>query len=254
MADAKYSPSNGGGDFPVTIETAQDTSQPRSSNAPQQIIDLFNDQPSTNVAPPPNDIYIGQVISSGESSNMQPGVSSRNRTSINPAGATVFTSVPVNGITGNGNTTSFNATPLSAEIRQEWDDVTEVTILSSRLRILFIFEFLIILVNGIGFPWAFLAMPFSIIGYLSARWFKVNFAVVGLLSFVIMVPISIVTATQVNEEGFAKFVLIVLCIIAICWHIYVGYLTYKFITVLKKLSEENLEQVQREMPPVCGCL
>ena len=75
-----------------------------------------------------------------------------------------------------------------------------------------------------------------------------------MLAPVIMIPIAIVTATQVEEEGFARFVLVVLCIVAVAWHGYVGYLNFKFMQVLKKLSSENLEQVQHEMPPVCGCL
>lgn len=271
MSDPKYSPKSGGVDAPAA--------------PPPAPIDLFADpnHQEPQLPPPSNDIYIGEVVSTGASSNMQPSVrpghhsvivtpaNARNNIPFtyqqeephhhNPRSAAYqnqpqhFLGHDAAAAAGAPRTTSLADTPLPENVQQEWDAVTEVTVLSSRLRILYVCELLEIIVNAIVFPWSCFAIPFCIAGYVAVRWFKYYFGVAGMVTFLMMVPITIATAILTETDGgFEAFAFVVICILAIFWHLFIGWTTYKFLVALKKLSPENLEQVQREMPLVCGCL
>lgn len=293
MSESKYSPTSG--DVPQSepkmINNNNNNNNAAAAAAPTAPIDLFadNNQVQQLQLPPPNDIYIGEVVSTNASSNMQPSVRPGHHSVVitpantrNTGGDTMnnnnntqftFQQPQSNNSSyqnqpqhhhhhhhshqfgGAPTTTSLADTPLPENVQQEWDAVTEVTVLSSRLRILYVCELLVIIVNAIVFAWSCIAIPFCIAGYIAVRWFKYYFAIAGMITFLVMVPIAIVTAILTKTDGgFEAFAFVVICIVSIFWHIWVCFTTFKFMTALKKLSAENLEQVQREMPAVCGCL
>lgn len=144
---------------------------------------------------------------------------------------------------------------LPASVQAESDLITAVTLNATRLRVFWAFECIICIFNGVSMPYMFIALPFAIVGYISARWLKYYAAGVAMLFALFIIPMTFADFATISKfyDGFVVFFLIFLGIVWCIFHSYTAYLNFIFMREIKILNDEQ-RTVCLSTPAVCGCL
>lgn len=140
----------------------------------------------------------------------------------------------------------------------EWDIITQTTSQSHRMRILWIFEFIVCIVSANSFPYFWMVVIFPFIGYYGARWWKYWAVCAGIMCPLMAIPLTladVITRIHSNDtmDGVEQAVVIVISIAAVCYHGWVAYHDWMLARMVQPLTVEQFRQLD-EMPPVCGCI